>query len=391
MKRAFRWLLLLVTVASATAVWRFTRPEPVTVSLYRVTRGPVASTVANTRVGTVKACRRSNVAPATGGQVARLNVAEGSRVKKDQILLEIWNDDLRAQLALAEAELIAAKARAKEACLLAEGAEREARRQAGLQRRKLVAEETADIAETNARSKRAACEAAQSSIEVSRARVAVAQSTLRRTIIRAPFAGVVAELNAELGEFITPSPTGIATLPPIDLLDLSCRYVSAPIDEVDTAAIRTDMQAFVSLDAFPKQRWQGSVRRIAPYVLEREKQARTVEVEVEIADPLALQDLLPGYSADIEVVIEARDQVLRVPSEAVLEGSRVLVFDETASRLEERVFDAGLSNWEYTEVRAGLTEGERIVVSLGQEGVKAGAYALAATETRARRQTLAPL
>jgi HlyD family secretion protein len=390
-KRAFRWLLLLVTVASATAVWRFTRPEPVMVSLYRVTHGPVASTVANTRVGTVKACRRSNVAPATGGQVARLNVAEGSRVKKDQILLEIWNDDLRAQLALAEAELIAAKARAKEACLLAEGAEREARRQAGLQRRRLVAEETADTAETNARSKRAACEAAQSSIEVSRARVAVAQSTLRRTIIRAPFTGVVAELNAELGEFITPSPTGIATLPPIDLLDLSCRYVSAPIDEVDTAAIRTDMQAFVSLDAFPKQRWRGSVRRIAPYVLEREKQARTVEVEVEITDPLALQDLLPGYSADIEVVIEARDQVLRVPSEAVLEGSRVLVFDETASRLEERVFDAGLSNWEYTEVRAGLAEGERVVVSLGQEGVKAGAYALAATENRARRQTLAPL
>jgi HlyD family secretion protein len=390
-KRALKWSLLLVTVASATAVWHFTRPEPVTVSLYRVTLGPVASTVANTRVGTVKACRRSNVAPATGGQVARLNVAEGSRVKKDQILLEIWNDDLRAQLALAEAELIAAKARAKEACLLAEGAEREARRQAGLQRRKLVAEETVDIAETNARSKRAACEAAQSSIEVSRARVAVAQSTLRRTIIRAPFTGVVAELNAELGEFITPSPTGIATLPPIDLLDLSCRYVSAPIDEVDTAAIRTDMQAFVSLDAFPKQRWRGSVRRIAPYVLEREKQARTVEVEVEITDPLALQDLLPGYSADIEVVIEARDQVLRVPSEAVLEGNRVLVFDETAGRLEERVFDAGLSNWEYTEVRAGLAEGDRIVVSLGQEGVKAGAYALAATENRARRQTLAPL
>ncbi len=383
MKWAFRWLLLLVTVASAAAVWRFTRPEPVTVSLYRVTRGPVASMVANTRVGTVKACRRSNVAPATGGQVARLNVAEGSHVKKDQILLEIWNDDLRAELALVEAELIAAKARAKEACLLAEGAEREARRQAGLQRRKLVAEETTDIAETNARSKRAACEAAQSSIEVSRARVAVAQSTLRRTIIRAPFAGVVAELNAELGEFITPSPTGIATLPPIDLLDLSCRYVSAPIDEVDAAAIRTDMQAFVSLDAFPKQRWRGSVRRIAPYVLEREKQARTVEVEVEIADPLALQDLLPGYSADIEVVIEARDQVLRIPSEAVLEGSRVLVFDETTGWLEERVFDAGLSNWEYTEVRAGLVEDERIVVSLGQEGVKAGAYARAATETRA--------
>ncbi|MDQ3959580.1 MAG: efflux RND transporter periplasmic adaptor subunit, partial [Pseudomonadota bacterium] len=156
-------------------------------------------------------------------------------------------------------------------------------------------------------------------------------------------------------------------------------------DEVDAAAIRTDMRAFVSLDAFPKQRWRGSVRRIAPYVLEREKQARTVEVEVEIkADPLALQDLLPGYSADIEVVIEARDQVLRIPSEAVLEGSRVLVFDETTGWLEERVFDAGLSNWEYTEVRAGLVEDERIVVSLGQEGVKAGAYARAATETRAR-------
>ena len=98
MKRAFRWLLLLVTVASTTAVWRFTRPEPVTVSLYRVTRGPVASTVANTRVGTVKACRRSNVAPATGGQVAVSTWLKAATSKKDQILLEIWNDDLRASL-----------------------------------------------------------------------------------------------------------------------------------------------------------------------------------------------------------------------------------------------------------------------------------------------------
>jgi RND family efflux transporter, MFP subunit len=344
----------------------------------------VESSVANTRVGTVKACRRAYLAPAVGGQVVTLNVREGNRVDKDQLLMEIWNEDLKAQVRLAVSESAASQARAEEACLVAESAEREARRQIRLQKDKLVSEEAVDLVITQARSKRAACEAAQASLKVSEARIDVARSALERTIVRAPFAGVIAEINAELGEFVTPSPPGIATLPAIDLLDLSCLYVSAPIDEVDAAAIRTEMKASVTLDAFPRRKWSGMVRRIAPYVLDREKQARTVDVEAEINNPEELEGLLPGYSADIEVLLDARDNVLRVPTEAVLEGHRVLVYREADGRLVERSFEPGISNWEYTEVISGLEAGEWIALSVGKPGVEAGTYAVPESGTAIR-------
>ena len=364
--------LLILVGAFGGAVWYWAQPEPVMVSLHTVDRGRVESTVANTRVGTVKACRRAYLAPATAGQVARLTVKEGDRVQASQILLEVWNKDLKARVNLANSELASTRARAKESCLMAEGAEREARRQTQLRQRKLTSEEAADLARTDADSKRAACEAAQAAAKVGEDRVAEARATLARTRIRAPFAGVVAEINAEVGEFVTPSPLGIQTLPAIDLVDGSCLYVSAPIDEVDAPAISPGMEAKITLDAFPNRSWSGIVRRIAPYVLEQEKQARTVEVEVMIDNPREFTGLLPGYSADIEVLIEAREDVVRVPTGAVLEGRRVLVYNPTSKRLMDRHFEPGIANWEYTEARSGLEQGEKIVLSVGKEGVEAG-------------------
>ena len=195
---------------------------------------------------------------------------------------------------------------------------------------------------------------------------------MRRTLVVAPFDGTVAEVNAELGEFVTPSPPGIPTLPPIDLLDVSCLTVSAPIDEVDAASIRAGMSACVSLDAFPDKRCSGIVTRVAPYVLEKEKQARTVEVEVTLKDPKDLAELLPGYSADIEVQLSQKSDVLRVPAEAILENNRVLLIDDD-NVLHEQSFQPGLSNWTFTEVLSGLKEGDRVVLSIGKEGVVKGA------------------
>ena len=226
--------------------------------------------------------------------------------------------------------------------------------------------------QTDFEAKQAACAAAQASVAVSSVQIDVAASALERTIVRAPFAGVVAEANAELGEYVTPSPLGIQTLPAIDLLDLSCLYVSAPIDEVDAPPIATGMKACVSLDAYPERRCNGTVRRIAPYVLDREKQARTVEVEVVLSEPEDVADLLPGYSADIEIILDRRDNVLRIPTEAVLEGNQVFLYDPVTGILQSRAFEPGLSNWNFTEVRSGLEAGDRIVVSIGREGVAAG-------------------
>jgi HlyD family secretion protein len=317
------------------------------------------------------------------GQVSVLAVREGDKVSAGQVLLEIWNADLKAEIAHAEAEAAAARARVGEACTSAAGAEREAARLKRLVDRKMVSEDNADVADTAARAKRSACQAAVATTVVSDARIEAVRAALDRTRVRAPFAGTIAEVNAELGGYVTPSPQGILTLPAIDLLDVSCLYVSAPIDEVDAPAIQVGMRACVSLDAFSDKRCNGVVRRVAPYVLDAEKQARTVEVEVELRDPKDLADLLPGYSADIEVTLDVRESALRVPSEAVIDGRYVFVHDPGAGTIAKREFMPGLANWRYTEVVSGLDPGTAVVSSVGREGVEDGARVTTVDESSA--------
>jgi len=182
----------------------------------------------------------------------------------------------------------------------------------------------------------------------------------------------VADISGELGEYATPSPPGIPTPPAIDLIDDRCLFVSAPIDEVDTASIKVGQESRIVLDAVKGKSFTGRVKRIAPYVLELEKQARTVEVEVEFTQPPKEENLLVGYSADVEIVHASHDKVLRIPTQTLLEGKRVLLYRPDGV-LEERKVETGLANWEYTEITAGLNEGDHIVVSLDQAGVKAGA------------------
>jgi HlyD family secretion protein len=99
-----------------------------------------------------------------------------------------------------------------------------------------------------------------------------------------------------------------------------------------------------------------------------------VDVEVKFTTPPE-RNLLVGYSADIELTPEARSQVLRVPTQAILQNKAVLVFNPETRRLDSRPVSTGLNNWEFTEVTSGLAEGEQVVMSLDRAGVKAGAAA----------------
>ncbi|HHJ14196.1 MAG TPA: efflux RND transporter periplasmic adaptor subunit [Gammaproteobacteria bacterium] len=374
MSRRLRTLLPLLVVAAAVGaalVW-LARPEPVSVLVATVSRGPVEDSVANTRAGTVKACRRAGISPATGGPIARLPVAVGDTVETGQLLLELWNEDLKAQLELATAQASEARARARQGCVRADVARREAARLRTLRGKGLATEEAADKADGEAAALKAACEALRAGAQVSQARIAAARANLARTRLTAPFAGIVAEINGEVGEVVTPSPVGIATPPAIDLVDRRCLYVSAPIDEVDVPAIRVDMAARITLDAFPGRRFAARVRRIAPYVQEKEKQARVVDVEAEFTNPADTAHMLPGYSADVEIIVQARKNVLRVPTEAVLEGKRVFRVGDDG-RLHQVTIKTGLSNWNYTEVLDGLMAGDRVVLSIDREGVADGA------------------
>lgn len=369
-----RLLAVLILAALAYAVWQWTRPKPIAVVTAVVEPGRVENTVANTRAGSVSACRRAKLAPPLGGRIEKLAVREGDRVQAGQLLLELWNDDLLARERVAREQLQTARSHVNEACLVAAAAARDAARTRQLRDKGFVSEERVDRAESESQAKQAACDSARTQVAEAGARISASRADTARTVVRAPFAGIVAEVNGEVGEFLTPSPPGIPTLPAIDLIDDACLYVTAPIDEVDAARLKIGMSGRITLDAYRGRSFAGKLRRIAPYVLALEKQARTVEVEVEFDVPGEARHLLVGYSADVEVIVEARDNVLRVPTSALMPGNRVLLLGADG-RLAERAVEVGLTNWEFSEVKSGLERGARVVTSLERAGVKAGAHA----------------
>ena len=368
-----RLLIALAVIAIVAALfWWLGRPKPIAVVVKEIDRGKVESSIANTRAGTVEACLRTKLSTILGGRIELLPVREGDHVKKGQLLMKLWNEDQQAQSVLAATQVTTARQRVNEACAQATNAEREADRQTALREKGFVSTSREDSARTEAQAKRAGCEATRADVAQFEARVNAARIEQGRTALYAPFDGVVAKIVGEVGEYSTPSPPGVPTPPAIDLIDESCLYVSAPMDEVAAPKIRAGQPVRISLDALPKQSFPGTVKRIAPYVSAVEKQARTVDVEANFDDPKQPGKLLVGYSADIEVILAVRNDVVRVPTSALLEGGRVLVAGPEG-KLEERKVKTGLANWEYTEVLDGLTAGERVVTSLERAGVKAGA------------------
>jgi len=364
-------IALAVLGAAIAAVMWFGRAKPIPVVVATVAPGLVEASVSNTRAGTVEACQRTKLSTIAGGRIEVLTVKEGDRVKKGQLLMKLWNDDQQAQQSLAMAQLDTTRKRAAEVCTTADAAGREAARQAELRAQGFVSEAGEDAARSEAQARRGACATAEADVRQAQARVNVTRVEQGRTTLVAPFAGTVAKIVGEVGEYSTPSPPGVPTPPAIDLIDDSCLYVKAPMDEVDAPRIRAGLPVRISIDALPRQTFPGRVLRVAPYVTAVEKQARTVDIDVAFDKPEAIGALLVGYSADVEVILDVREQVLRVPAAALGPGGRVLVVE--GGRLAERMVKTGLANWEYAEVLEGLAEGDRVVTSLEREGVQPGA------------------
>ena len=364
--------ILIVVVIAVAAIAYLGQDEPTKVTLHTVERGTVEKTVSNTRAGTVEACRRSKLSMPVGGRVDTLLVDEGDRVEKGQILLSLWNKDRRAMAAQASAQFLSASHRAEQICVEADNAEREANRLDTLLAKKLASREATELGRTRAHSGRFACQAAHDDEEMAKANLELNNVLLEESFLRAPFAGIVAEITGEIGEYVTPSPPGVATPPAVDLIDYSCLYVTAPIDEVDAGELHKDLPARISLDAFRGEDFAGTLNRIAPYVLDLEKQARTVEVDVLFDDPEVRERLLVGYSADIDIILETHADVVRVPTEAVMEDDQVYRYNRSTGTLELISFEVGLSNWNFTEVTDQLHAGDEIVLSLDVPGLADG-------------------
>ena len=379
MRLRTRWWLIAAGIVVLIVVLRATafRPRPIEVEVATVGRGTVEDAVTNSQAGTVKARLRARVGAERAGRVAAIPHREGSRVRAGEPLLLLDESTARTQLEVVGRDLEAAHAAAGAAGAAATLARQQHERTASLFKSSLVSQGEMDLAKSRLESAEAELEGAEAREKRAGSAVRLGQDELDHLRVLAPFDGVVSQRMVEVGEPVVPGQ------PVLEVVSLDRLYVSAPLDEIDIGRVREGLPARVTLDPYRGRVWQGAVSRVSPVVNDVREQNRTLEVEVEMRpDPTAPQPK-PGTSADVEIILARRDSVLRVPTNAVIEGKRVLVIEN--GQAVSRDVKTGLKNWDWTEIVDGLGEGKTVITSLERQGVKPGARVVAAAGA-ARRE-----
>lgn len=367
MRRSLRWwligagVLVLLFGLRATAC----RPRPIDVEVVRVTRGRVEDAVTNSQAGTVKARLRARVGAERAGRVAAIPKREGAWAKKGETLLQLDVSTATTQLEAARRDLDAARAAAEAARATATLARQQYDRTASLFKSGLLSQGEMDQSKSQMESAEAEKNGAAARELRAQSAVRLAQDELDHMRVLAPFDGIVSQRMVEVGEPVVPGQ------PVLELVSLDHLYVSAPLDEIDIGRVKEGLPARVTLDPYRGRVWQGVLTRVSPVVNDLKEQNRTLDVEVEMKPDPSAPLPKPGTSADVEIVLDRRDDVLRVPTNAVIEAKRVLVLEN--GKAVSKAVRIGLRNWDWSEVADGLKEGEAVITSLDRQGVKEGA------------------
>jgi len=277
----------------------------------------VESTVSSVNTGTVKAERMADLAFGAVGRVSRVEVKFGDVVKKDQILAELENNDLKAGLVDADNSL----QRTREAF-----------------KRHAVSTERLDEA-----------------LKLH----AFAQDAFNDTLIKAPFDGIITERNIETGQLS--QITAVVPRPLLRIVDSSPRYVVAEIDEADLAKVKVGLAARLKILAVRAEPFEGVVRRVVPYISTVREQDRTAQVELDVKSEDVL--LPTGASADVELVVSSVDKALAIPTRALLGRNGLhFAFVSDNERIKKTPVKVGTFNYDRAQILSGLSEGDVVVL-----------------------------
>jgi HlyD family secretion protein len=361
-RRVVKIALVLVIGVVVYLAW----PERVIeVRTMVVTKGTVEDIVSSLQAGVVKSKRQVQIRAVVIGRVEELKIKKGDRVKKDQLLLELENSTLRARLRLSKANLSAGESTLRAAILRRDAAKRALGRTSQLADKGAVSRQALDRVQAEFDVSQETVSTAQANLAQLKAAVDLALASLEETRIRASFDGLITGVHVESGESL------VMGAPVVDLVDDSGITVEAAVDEADAGRIKVGMPVRVTCDAFPDEPFFGSLMWVSQVVERDLRQNRHLQVEVGLDG--ASPKLKVGMSADIEILVQKREDVLFVPTNVVMRRGEVhQVYVLTAGRARLRTIQTGLSNWERTEVTGGLHRGETVVVSLEAKGLKDG-------------------
>ena len=333
-----------------------------------VVRGDLAITVGGS--GNIAVSEEVRLVFGAGGKIDKIYVDEGDEVTEGEVLAELVTDTLELALAQSEAALTqseAAQAQAEAAQAQANAAKDDAEYNLTQLKKVMlassdrvrIAEAYLDAAELQLKATESQLKAAESQLKAAEQAVAEAQRQLDEATITAPFDGLVADVYAEENGTV-PSPT-MSPMPIIHLIDPTTMELEAEVDEIDIADVEPGQRAIIEVDALPDVLFEGVVSSIPPLP---SPQGGVVLYDVKIGFSVPEGSALKvGMSATTDIIINERNNVLLVPSRAIINDSqsRTIVQVVVDKQTEERLVVVGLSDDFETEIIDGLEEGEIIL------------------------------
>lgn len=284
-------------------------------------------------VGTIAPVRGVNITAEISGTVVEIAFESGAMVKQGDLLLRLDTSSEEAQLRALEAQTELASLNAK--------------RIRGLRAEKAVAQSELDNAEAT--------------LAQFQGNTDAVKATIAKKTVRAPFAGRLGIRQVNLGEFVEAGRTTIVSLQALDRV-----YADFSLPQQDLARIATGLKVRLGVDAFPGREFDGEVTSLNP---DLDIATRSVRVQATFTNPDEL--LRPGMFARVELVMPTAQDVLVIPSTAVLSapyGSLVYVIKDSTNAPNELVVQqqfirTGRKKGDFVSVESGLKPGDRVVRS----------------------------
>ncbi len=320
------------------------------VKVFRVKRQKISEKLLYT--GLIEARDKVVITPDVGGKIARIYVEEGDRVKKGDLVAELDTRAIRLQLEQAQAALAVAEANLNDA-------------NRNLQRMERLKDEEA-VSNQQYEKIKLAYEAAEAQRQQAEAAVNLAKYNLEVSLMRAPFSGVVASKNAEVGDVINPMMGGFSSNSGVlTLMDFSQIRIEIDVSYEDIVRIRKGQKAELKVTSLPNASFVG---RVAVVSMVADPSSKKFKVEVNVDNPDLI--LRPNTFGEVVLEVSAQEQALVIPQNALLENKYVFIADGRQALKKE--IGAGLQNSEWLEVVEGLKEGDLVIVE-GNYGLEDGA------------------
>jgi len=302
--------------------------------------------------GLIEAWNKINITPDVGGKIAKIYVEEGDRVQKGQLLAELDTRAIRLQLEQAKAGYAVAEANHRDA-------------QRNMERMERLKSENA-VSQQQYEQLELAFDAADAQLQQARAALNLANHNLDVSIMKAPFRGVVASKNAEVGDVINPLMGGFSPSSGVlTLMDFSQVKIEIEVSSQNIARIKKGMTALTRVDAFPDRTFPGKVSIVN---LTADPMTRKFGVRITVDNPdLSLR---PNTFGQVTLEVITHENSLVIPQIAVLENKYVFVAQDNNTVMRKEV-TLGLQNTDMVEVVAGIDVGDLVVVD-GNYGLEEG-------------------